>query len=110
MVKTCYTEEQLTLATIAYDNTHTNADLLTPPQLFFKRQINSRLGIMANPSMLSDDQRVKLQEATTKHPTPPADNVKGYGEMKAIWFMKDGCPEWSLVTSTPKTCIQNRAG
>lgn len=91
--KKCQTKEEITLALLAYHDTPVSSDLPSPSELFFNRKINTRLGLMYQPTTLSDKQKMKLHDKRAAHLTP-SEPQKAYIPNQQVWFTEDGNPEW----------------
>ena len=64
----------MTMALISYHDTPQDTGIPSPAELFFKRRINSRLGLMLNPSEMSDKEKVQLHEKRSAHLKPKSDS------------------------------------
>ena len=94
MLKKSKSDLQLTMAVIAYHDTPVSSDLPSPAELFFNRRINSRLGLMYKPTILSDEQKTRLTEHRAAHLRPSKSSHDSYVPDQPIWFTEDGSPEW----------------
>jgi transposase InsO family protein len=94
ILKKTITEQEITLAVIAYHDTPISADLPSPAELFFSRRINTRLGLMYHPSILNDDQKCKLAEKRAAHLTPKDHPPVEYVPRQLVWFTEDTSPDW----------------
>ena len=81
------------MAPIVYHDTLQDAGIASPAEMFFKRRINSRLGLMFNPTDLNDTQKIKLQDKRSAH-LKPKSTTQCYAVNDPIWFTEDGCPGW----------------
>ena len=92
--KKCQTENEITMALIAYHDTPVSSDLPSPAELFFNRRINTRLGLMYQPTTLSDAQKTNLNDKRAAH-LKPSNHVRDeFTPNQPIWFTEDGCSEW----------------
>ena len=95
ILKKSNSDIKVTMAIIAYHDTPSSSDLPSPAELFFNRRINTRLGLMHPPTVLTDAQKTKLSEKRAAHLiTPQKDAKDEYTPNQPIWFTEDGCPEW----------------
>ena len=93
MLKKSMSDLQLTMAIVAYHDTPISSDLPSPAELFFNRRINSRLGLMYQPTTLSDAQKTKLAERRAAHLKPHGERTN-YAPDEPVWYTEDGSPEW----------------
>ena len=95
ILRKCSNEVETTMAVLAYLDTPVSSDLPSPAELFFNRRINTRLGLMYQPTVLTDTQKTKLSGQRSAHIKPARDIVHDeYVPDQPIWFTEDGCPEW----------------
>ena len=95
ILKKCSSDVETIMAILAYLDTPVSKDLLSPAELFFNRRINTRLGLMYQPKILTDTQKTKLSEQRGAHLAPSKAVVRDeYVPDQLIWFTEDGCPEW----------------
>lgn len=92
--KKCSSEQEITLTLLAYHDTPISNDLPSPAELFFNRRINTRLGLMYQPTTLDDVQKTKLMEKRSAHIIPPNTPSYDFVPYQPIWFTEDGYPEW----------------
>ena len=92
--KKCKTDGEITMALLAYHDTPISSDLPSPAELFFNRRINTRLGLMYQPTLLAETQKTKLMEKRAAHLSPPKNITDEYTPNQMIWFTEDGTPEW----------------
>ncbi len=93
IMKKCKDETEVTMALIAYHDTPISSDLPSPAELFFKRRINTRLGIMLNESPLNEEEKRKLFEKRQSHLKQPREQLE-YKPNDPIWFTDDNSSEW----------------
>ena len=93
MIKKTKCDEEMTMALIAYHDTPQDASIPSPAEMFFKRRINSRLGVMFNPTDLNDTQKIKLQDKRSAH-LKPKSTTQCYAVNDPIWFTEVGFPDW----------------
>ena len=84
---------EVTNAVLAYLDTPISNDIPSPAELFYNRRINTSLGMMFEPTMLSDTQKVKLSERRAAHLHTPSIKEEYFVD-QPIWFTEDGSPEW----------------
>ena len=60
ILRKCSNEVEMTMAVLAYLDTPVSSDLPSPAELFFNRRINTRLGLMYQPTVLTDTKKNKL--------------------------------------------------
>jgi len=94
VLKKCKTEVEVTLALLAYHDTPVSNDLPSPAELFFNRRINTRLGLMYQPTVLTDTQKTRLSDKRAAHLIQPKTAKDEYVPNQQIWFTEDGCSEW----------------
>ena len=87
-------ELDITLAIIAYHDTPIDNDIPSPAELFFNRRINTRLGLMYKPTMLSDEQKAKLAAKRSAHLSPSNRPPDEYVPHQNVWFTEDGTTDW----------------
>ena len=93
MLKKTKNEEEMTMALISYHDTPQDAGIPSPAELFFKRRINSRLGLMFNPTEMSDQEKIQLHAKRSSHLKPKVTS-ESLTVNDSVWFTDDGCNEW----------------
>lgn len=94
IMKKSKTEGEVTRALLAYHDTPVSGDLPSPAELFFNRRINTRLGFMYQPALLTDAQKTALCEKRAAHLKSSKPLKDEFTPDQAIWFTEDGSPEW----------------
>jgi transposase InsO family protein len=93
LMKKCSTETEITMGILAYHDTPIDCNLPSPAELFFNRKINTRLGLMYQPTRLTDEQKTSLAQRRAAH-LQPTNNKDQYVPNQAVWFSEDGSPDW----------------
>ena len=88
------TEAEVTMALLAHHDTPVSNDLPSPAELFFNRRINTCLGLMYQPTTLTDTQKTSLTEKRAAHLRPAKSAKDEYPPNQAVWYTEDRCCEW----------------
>ena len=94
ILKRSHDTTDITCGLNTYHDTPINDILPSPAELFFGRRINTRLGLMCSPSMMTDSQKAKLSEHRAAHLKPTRQEPDDYTPNQLIWFTEDGSSEW----------------
>ena len=68
-MKKAKTDVEVTMAVLAHD-TPCSSDVPSPAELFLNRRINTQLGLVYRPTMLSDEQKTRLCGKRAAHLMP----------------------------------------
>jgi transposase InsO family protein len=94
ILKKSKTALDVTRAISTYHDTPISDTLPSPAELFFGRRINTRLGLMLKPSIMTDSQRLELAERRSAHLKEPQRTKDDYVPGQPIWYTEDGNSEW----------------
>ena len=79
---------------IAYHDTPIMQDLPSSAELFLNRRIHSRLGIMYQPTTLTDKEKDRLFQQRSGHLSSSQESLDEYLPHQLVWFTEDGSHEW----------------